>query len=172
MKKGLLCLTAMFLFSFSAVAQTPSTTTDKEKNEAHHHASKSASTKTMGGEKTLTGCVSQEPGENEFMLKTGMRRNVELETTEDLKPHVGHTVKVTGMWDKDADKAEAGGGADAMGHKDMAGKSESTSKEAGEHKGMREHHFKVTKLDMVSETCKMGTSKAKASTKATTKTKS
>src|SRR5258706_12773927 len=82
MKKALLCLMAMCLFSLMSMAQTtPSTTTEK----------KSHMKSDMSGEKTMTGCVAQEPGENEFMLKTGGRKNIELETTEDLKPHYAHT---------------------------------------------------------------------------------
>ena len=166
MKRAFLCLMAMCLFSLIGAAQTtPTTNTDKtDKMEKSHHAGmkgEHAGMKgDMSGEKTLTGCVSQESGENEFMLATGGKRNIELETTEDLKPHVGHTVKVTGTWDMAADKSEAKGGADAMGNK--------SATEAGEHKGMKEHHFKVTKMEMVSETCKMGAGKAKASTKKTT----
>ena len=161
MKRALLCLTAMCLFSLMGVAQTQNTTAEKK---ATHHAGMKAD---KGGEKTLTGCVAQEPGENEFMLKTGGKRNIELETTEDLKPHIGHTVKVTGTWDMAADKAEAKGDHAAMEKKEGA-----DHNEMGEHKGMKEHHLKVTRMEMVSETCKMGAGKAKVNTKSKTEMKS
>lgn len=161
MKKVWVFLMTMLMSTAMAAAQTTPAPAEKD---THHKGMAN-----MSGEKTLTGCVAQEQGENEFMLRTGSKRNIELETSEDLKPHVGHTVKVTGTWDLAADKSEAKGGADAMGHKDMEGKEGAEHKEMGEHKGMREHHFKVSKLEMVSETCKMGAGKAKASVKKTEK---
>lgn len=157
MKRALLCLMAMFVFSSMSFAQTPSSTSTDTK-PAHKSGMKGMK-HGMKGEKTLTGCVSQEAGSNEFMLKSGAKRNIELESAEDLKAHVGHTVKVKGTWDMEGDKSEMAGGADAMGHKDM------DKKEGMEHKGMKEHHFKVSSLEMVSDSCKMGATKAKARSK-------
>ena len=110
-----------------------------------------ASNQKQTKEHTLQGCVQQSG--DEFMLQTGKRKDVELMSTEDLKPHVGHTVKVTGMWDRTADKDEAAGKGHE-GHETAAG-------EATEHRGMKEHHFKVSKLEMVSESCTATTPKSK-----------
>jgi hypothetical protein len=54
---------------------------------------------------------------------------------------VSDTVKVTGTWDKAADKSEA-----------AAGSHDPSAAQAGEPKA-KEHHFKVDKIDMVSDTC-------------------
>jgi hypothetical protein len=106
----------------------------------------------QGTETALQGCVKQSG--DEYTLVTSKHKNVELESTDDLKPHVGHTVKVMGMWDKAADKSEAAG----KGHEGQ----ETAGTEAKEHHGAKEHHFKVSTLEMVSDSC---SASAKSGTK-------
>jgi hypothetical protein len=148
MKKSLLCLAATCMFAMSGLAQTGSsatssgtqtTTTDTQSTGKKSHAAK---------EKTLTGCLEAGSEANEYVLKTAKGKNIELISSEDLKPNVGHTVKVTGKWSSEAsEKKEMGGGAEQ--HKEAAG----------------ERHFKADKVESVSDTCTVGkTAKSKAPT--------
>jgi hypothetical protein len=142
MRRVLLTTTCLMAFAIAGTAQT---------SDPYGGSSSATASKQQPDAKkevTLRGCVEQTG--TEYMLKTEQKKNVELETSEDLKPHVGHTVKVSGSWDTAADKSEAQGtGHDASGE----------HHEAAEHKGMKEHHFKVDKLEMVSEQCNQSASK-------------
>jgi hypothetical protein len=128
---------ALLLFGSFSFAQTANTSTDKSKTQPKEH--------------TIQGCIQQSG--DEFMLQTGKHKDIELISTGDLKAHVGHRVKVTGMWDRSADKSEAAG----QGHEGH----ESAAGEAAEHHGMKERHFKVSNVEMVSDTCTATTPKSK-----------
>jgi hypothetical protein len=135
MKRALLTTTSVVAFALATALSAQTGTYGGSTQESQSTAEKGTK------ETTVTGCIEQSG--SEYMLKT-KKGNAELETTEDLKPHVGHTVKVHGSWDKAADKSEAAGGS----HDTSAGHQESA-----EHKGMKEHHFKVSSVEMVSEQC-------------------
>lgn len=130
-------LLAVAMLAGLSLAQTAEPSTSKAKHQAKEH--------------TVEGCIQQSG--DEFMLQTGKRKDIELESTGDLKAHVGHTVKVTGMWDRAADKSEAAG----QGHEGH----ESAAAETKEHHGMKEHHFKVSNVQMVSDTCTASAPKSK-----------
>jgi len=86
------------------------------------------------GEKTLKGCVKSEGGQTVLEEKKG--KEVPL-TGSDLSAHVGHEVKVHGMWEKGGSATPASSGS------------------AGASNGKT---FNVTSVDMVSDTCSMGKS--------------
>src|SRR5206468_2552778 len=110
MKKTLFCLAATCLFAVGSLAQTSASTEQKS----------TGTKETAAKERTLTGCVEASNEPNEYMLKTHGTKKVELITTEDLKPHVGHTVKVSGKWSSEAqEKKEMGG--EKGEHKEAAG---------------------------------------------------
>jgi hypothetical protein len=151
MKKTLFCLAATCMFAVSGLAQTGSSATSSgtqaTTTEQQSTSKKAQSTK----EKTLTGCIEAGSEANEYVLKTGSsKKPIELISSDDLKPHVGHTVKVTGNWSSEAsEKKEMGGGTEQGQHKEAAGK----------------RHFKAEKVDMVSDTCTVGkTSESKSQT--------
>lgn len=50
---------------------------------------------------TVVGCVEGSAGS--YMLKKG-KRDIPVTSAEDLGPHVGHKVKLTGSWEAGADK--------------------------------------------------------------------
>jgi hypothetical protein len=84
---------------------------------------------SMGKQMTMTGCVSEKDGK--YMLTDKKHPNgVELMSSEDLKPHVGHKISVTGMMESDAMSG------DSMSKDNMA--------MAG---------FKVNSMKMVSDHC-------------------
>jgi hypothetical protein len=87
---------------------------------------------SMGKQMTMTGCVAEKDGK--YMLKNKKHPDgVELMSSNDLKPHVGHKISVTGMMQ--GDSAMSG---DSMSKDNMA--------MAG---------FKVASMKMVSEQCTM-----------------
>lgn len=162
MKKFMISGALMCMLASAGYAQTSTsspTDTSTSNPSTTHTMSKSDKAKSgksdaMGTKnRMLRGCI--EASGDEFMLKTrGGRKQIELMSSEDLKPHVGHMVKVTGAWDRSADKKEMAG----MGHDEKAEKGEKGEMkhdEMAEHKGKMEHHFKVATMDMISETCKM-----------------
>ena len=147
MKKTLVCLAATSLFAISSFAQTTGSSATSSGSQTTTTTTTKTSSQKSGAakERTLTGCVAAGNEANEYVLTHG-KKKVELVSTEDLKPHVGHTVKVTGNWTTEAkEKQEMGGGAEKGEHKEKAG----------------ERHFKVDKVDMVSDTCTATTTKTK-----------
>jgi hypothetical protein len=93
--------------------------------------------------RTLTGCLSRGDGAHEYKLTTENGATWELRSeTVKLSRHAGHTVTVTG-------RVRA---ADLHGAKE---KVKDEMKEHGVDKDSTEHgHLKVTKVSMVSDSCK------------------
>jgi hypothetical protein len=95
---------------------------------------------SMGKKMTMTGCISEKDGK--YMLTDKKHPDgVELMSSEDLKPHIGHKVTVTGMMEGNSmSKDNMGMSKDNMGmSKDSMGMSS----------------FKVTSMKMVSDKCSM-----------------
>ena len=116
-----------------------------------HTAGKGAEAGQAGKQATLTGCLGGPNEQGEYTLTSGRsKKEVEVDAGEgiDLKSHVGHTVKLTGNWEKS--------GA-------AAGEKEKTGAAAGEKEKTQkgERHFKATNVTHVSEGC-TGTTGAKA----------
>jgi hypothetical protein len=129
----------------------------------------SSSTKSNSkGDKTLKGCIQSQNGGYALEEKHG--KTVMLTGSQDLSAHVGHMVKVHGMWEKgsanSASMSSSGSGStdntgttDHMGS--MANSSNgggSVSKDAMYNSGKKDHNgksFMVDKVDMVSDQCKV-----------------
>jgi hypothetical protein len=95
--------------SRSAMAQTD-TSSDSSMKKDH------MSGKTM----SMTGCIAEKDGKY-MMMNKEHPGGVQLMSSEDLKPHVGHKVKVTGMMDKtDAMSGDAMKSDEKMKKDDMA----------------------------------------------------
>lgn len=110
------------------MSQGSQTTTTK------HHKMKGAK------EHTLTGCLSEGTAPGSYVLTHGKHKTM-VTGSDELKNHVGHEVKLTGMW-------EAGA---------MAESSESAATEAQEKKtGKEEHEFKVSNIQHIADTCTAG----------------
>ncbi len=120
-----LMLMLVLACSLPAMAQTD-TSSDSSMKKDH-----------MGGKKmSMTGCIAGKDGKY-MMMNKEHPDGVQLMSSEDLKPHVGHKVKVTGMMDKmDAMSGDSMKSDDGMKHDDM---------------GM----MKVNSMKMVSEQCDM-----------------
>jgi hypothetical protein len=93
--------------------------------------------------RTLTGCLTSAEGDHEYKLTTRNGSTWELHSdTVKLSPHAGHTVTVTGK----------------VRNADMHGAKEDVKDEMKEHgvdKDATEHgHLNVTKVSMVSDSCK------------------
>jgi len=86
------------------------------------------------GERKLKGCIESEAGK--FMLREKNGKDVQLSGSQDFASHVGHTVAVHGTYTG----------------------SESAS---GVASGAPSDQFTVTKIDMVSDTCKEKAGKTK-----------
>jgi hypothetical protein len=96
-------------------------------------SSSSMKHKGMKGEKTLKGCVRSEGGQ--YMLEEKSGKMVNL-TGSDVSAHVGHEVRVEGMWEKGSPESASAASSGA---------------------GMSANHmFNVTNVSMVSDTCTMG----------------
>lgn len=125
-----LCAIAITLFALSCFSAAQAAGSDEGAEKKTHHK--------HGG--TLVGCLSGPNSEGVYVLKHG-KKEVEVGGSDELSKHVGHKVKLHGMWVKSG--AEIGEKTEAAG-----------SKEANEEKG--EHHFKVSSIDHVAETCTEG----------------
>jgi hypothetical protein len=97
--------------SMSAMAQTGMSNDSMKKGQP------------SGKKRSMTGCIAEKDGKY-MMTNQKHPDGVQLMTSEDLKPHVGHTVKVTGMMESmsgdsmKSDDKMAGG--DNMKHDNMA----------------------------------------------------
>jgi len=94
------------------------------------------------GEKKLKGCIQSQGGS--YVLEEKHGKTVALTGSSDLSSHVGHTVAVHGRFSSGSDsaaKSSVSTGAGAAGAE----------------------QFIVSKIDMVSETCKMDKDKDKSS---------
>jgi hypothetical protein len=132
--KGLIMLAAAAIFAVGS-----STTVNAQ--------SKTASSK---GHAAVTGCLSGPNSEGAYVLKPAKGRAFEVGGNDELKSHVGHTVKLTGSWAKSGKE---------IGENEAAEKNEKS--EGGEHAGVAERHFKVTDIHHISDTCSQTTAAAK-----------
>jgi hypothetical protein len=96
------------------------------------------SDKMMGKKKSMTGCISEKEGK--YMLMDKDHPNgVALMSSEDLKPHVGHKVKVIGTMEKmNAMSGDSMSKDNSMKHDDM---------------GMMT--MKISDMKMISDQCEM-----------------
>jgi hypothetical protein len=108
---------------FSAAAQEKGSTTKKQT--------------------TVAGCLSGPNSEGAFVLKPSKGRAFEVGGNEQLKSHVGHSVKLTGTWAKSG--AEIG--------ENESGEKNVEKHESSEHEGVAERHFKVSTIQHVADTC-------------------
>jgi uncharacterized protein DUF5818 len=112
-------------------------------------------TKTAEHGHKVKGCIRSEGGK--FVLEDAHGRMYSLNTSEDLSAHVGHEVVVHGA-------VSGSGSAGSSMNKSDTSKSDtsSMSSPAGATAGGNKE-ITVTKVDMVSETCKLGGKHSKTS---------
>jgi hypothetical protein len=136
MKKLGMLLALCFAFTLAMMAQDNmgsmgQSTTEQPTTKTTKHHMKGAK------EHTLTGCLSEGTSPGTYALSHGKHKTM-VTGSDELKNHVGHEVKLTGMW-------EAGA---------MAEGSESAATETAEKKsGKEEHEFKVSNITHISDTC-------------------
>lgn len=94
------------------------------------------------GQTTVTGCLSGPNDEGAFVLKPAKGHAFEVGGDDQLKEHVGHTVRLTGSWVKSGTE---------IGENESAEKNEKN--EGSEHHGVAERHFKVTDIHHISASC-------------------
>lgn len=99
--------------------------------------------KNASTDKNITGCLSGPNAEGAYVLKTD-KGDVEVGSDSQLKEHVGHEVKLTGEYAKP--------GA-AMGENEAAEKKQSGAKSGMGDKDKNERHFKVSKIEHISDSC-------------------
>ncbi len=133
-----LMLMLVLACSMSAMAQTDTASDSSMKKE--HMSGKSMS---------MTGCIAEKDGKY-MMMNKEHPDGVQLMSSEDLKPHVGHKVKVTGMMDKmDAMSGDAIKSDDKMKKDDMA------KDDKMKHDDMGMMGMKVSIMKMMSDKCDM-----------------
>jgi hypothetical protein len=98
-------------------------------------------------QKSVTGCLSGPNSEGAFVLKPSKGRAFEVGGNDQLKSHVGHTVKLTGTWAKSG--AEIG----ENEANEKVEKHETGEKNEAEHREVAETHFKVADIQHISDTC-------------------
>ncbi len=132
--KNIAIATAFSLaLGLSALAQTmpstqqPSPSTQPQTSPSH---SRDTSDNSARGEKKLKGCIKSEGGK--YMLEEKHGKEIALTGSQDFASHVGHTVAVHGNWSSGSDMSSSNSGMSASGGQ-----------------------FMVSKLDMVSDSCKM-----------------
>ncbi len=96
------------------------------------------SDKMSGKKMSMTGCVAEKDGKY-MMMNKEHPDGVQLMSSEDLKPHVGHKVHVSGMMEKMDDTS---GGS-------------MKSDDKMKHDGMGMMTMKVSSMKMISEHCDM-----------------
>ena len=127
---GLIMLAAAAIF---AVGSSTTMTAQSKKASSKGHAA-------------VTGCLSGPNSEGAYVLKPAKGHAFEVGGNDELKSHVGHTVKLTGSWAKS--------GAE-IGENETAEKNEKS--EGSEHAGVAERHLKVTNIQHISDSCNQTT---------------
>jgi hypothetical protein len=110
--------------------------------------SQSGSSSQAGSQTSVTGCLSGPNDEGAYVLKSNKGRAFEVGGNDQLKQHVGHTVRLTGSWAKSGSE---------IGENESAEKNEKS--EGNEHHGVAERHFKVTDIQHISDSCSSGATK-------------
>jgi hypothetical protein len=137
MKKIMLPFATVLLFALATFAQTtatPDSTPGAQGTQSSSPSMQQTPSNDTGmsgasnSEKKIKGCVAQENGQ--YVLQTKHGKSVPL-SGQDVSAHVGHTVALHGTW--------AGTAA--------AGSQTSTGMASG-------NSFDVTKVDMISDSCK------------------
>ena len=117
--------------SMSALAQTSGTGDSQMKQDNMSSG--------MAKPMTTTGCISEKDGK--YMLTNAAHpKGMELMSSEDMKPHVGQKMKITGMMENSAAASSNMKSDDNMGHDTMS-------------HGNMGMAMKVTSMKMVSGTC-------------------
>ena len=99
----------------------------------------------MSGKKmSMTGCMAEKDGKF-MMMNKEHPDGVQLMSSEDLKPHAGHKVKVTGMMEK----------MDAMSGDSMKSDDKMPKDEQMKHQDMGMMEMKVSSIKMISDQCDM-----------------
>ncbi len=101
---------------------------------------------------SMTGCIADKDGKY-MMMNKAHPDGVQLMSSDDLKPHVGHKVRVSGMMEK-MDNMSAD---DKMKHDDMAKDDKMKDDKMKDDKMMKhdEMGMKVSSMKMMSEQCDM-----------------
>jgi hypothetical protein len=102
---------------------------------------------SSSSQKTVTGCLSGPNSEGAFILKPLKGRAFEVGGSDQLKSHVGHTVKVTGTWAKSG--AEIG----ENEANEKVERHETGEKSENAHRDVAEKHFKVSDIQHVADSC-------------------
>ncbi|MBA3916371.1 MAG: hypothetical protein H0X25_21505 [Acidobacteriales bacterium] len=128
-----LMLMVVLACSLSAVAQTDMSS-DSSMKKDH-----------MSGKKmSMTGCVAEKDGKY-MMMNKDHPQGVQLMSSEDMKSHVGHKVKVNGMMEKMGPTS-----ADSMKTDEKMPKDDKMK-----HGDMGMMGMKVSNMKMMSEQCDM-----------------
>ncbi len=154
--------------SLTAFAQSGTTSGSMDNKMDHKKMDSKKDDKMMMGKKmSMTGCIMEKDGKY-MMMDKKHPDGVMLMSSEDLKPHVGHKVKVKGMMQEmsasdsmgSSDMSSSGGamksdsssGSMGSGHESASGSMKSDN---NMHSGMSMMSMKVDKMQMKSEHCDM-----------------
>lgn len=132
----LAALISTMSFGVGAFAQDQSGTSSSSQSQSGTMSSSHPS---------VTGCLSGPNDEGAYVLKSNKGRSFEVGGNDQLKQHVGHTVRLTGSWVKSGSE---------IGENESAEKSEKG--EGAEHRGVEERHFKVADIQHISDSCSSG----------------
>lgn len=118
MKKFIPMLVLMLAVCLSVSAQTNPTTPGQSSPTAGQANPSPAQTEVSSGQTgekatSITGCISESNGKYMIMDKSHPG-GIQLVSSEDLKPHVGHKVKVSGTMDNAGSTQASGGDASSM----------------------------------------------------------
>lgn len=105
--------------------------------------------KMMGKKMSMTGCIGEKDGKYLLMNKKHPD-GVELMSSEDLKAHVGHKVRVSGMMEKMGTMSDDSMKDEKMKHDEMA-----QDDKMMKHDSMGMSAMKVSGIKMMSEQCDM-----------------
>lgn len=139
--------TLLLAFGMSAFAQTSTGGSSQSGSMSGNDSGMTKHDNNMGKKTSMTGCISQQDGK--YMLMNKKNANgVELMSSQDLSAHVGHKVKVDGMWEK---------GSMSSGVSNGSSSTSSNSGEKMDHNMVKS--FQVNDVKMISDHCDMSMDK-------------
>jgi hypothetical protein len=147
MKNGMTLLMFVLACCLFAPAQSDMSGDSMKKDKAM---------KDDGGKMTsMTGCVAEKDGKY-MMMNKAHPDGVQLMSSEDLKPHVGHKVQVKGMMEKmDGMSGGSMKSGDNMKSDGKMSDDKMSKDDKMKHDNMGMMAMKVSTMKMMSETCDM-----------------
>jgi hypothetical protein len=133
-------------------------TNNQSSNNTSNNSSSSPDTSQSSQSGSQSGQTGAQGTEQSAGPQSTRPQAIELITTQDLKQHVGHTVRVTGTMSNSSSTNSTSSSANTNSNSSDANSTTNQSSSTSTNSNRMNHTMNVTDVQMVSETCNMNNS--------------